>query len=126
MLYAVTGTVKKLELPQVAVDVSGVSYLVSVPHPLWESLAEGAETTLILFTYVREDRLDLFGFSSAQERKLFASLLNLSGVGPKLSLEVCSIPRGVLVTAVQSDDVSMLTDIKGVGKKTAEKIVLEL
>ena len=62
MLYALSGTVRKLAVPQVAVDVSGVAYLASVPYPVWDMLIDGDKTTLIVFTYVREDRLELFGF----------------------------------------------------------------
>lgn len=126
MLYALTGTVRRLELPQVTVDVAGVSYLVSVPYPLWDALRDSEETSLIIYTYVREDRLDLFGFQLPQERKLFAELLSLSGIGPKLAMEICSIPRGMLIAAVQQGDVATLTSIKGVGKKTAEKLLVDL
>lgn len=126
MLYALTGTVRKLDIPHVVVHVGGIGYLVSVPYPLWDSLEDGKGSTLILFTYVREDRLDLFGFSSAAERKLFTELINLSGVGPKLAMEICSIPREHLIDAVQEGDVATLTGIKGVGKKTAEKLLVDL
>lgn len=126
MFYALTGTVRKLERPHVAVETSGVAYLVSVPYPLWETLQDGKDTSLILYTYVREDRLDLFGFQSPQERKLFAELLNLSGVGPKLAMEICSIPRSMLIAAVTQGDIRTLTSIKGVGKKTAEKLLVDL
>lgn len=126
MIYALSGIVRKLPLPQVAVDVSGVEYLATLPHPLWDELQEGKPTRLITFTYVREDRLDLFGFASHIERSLFVELLNISGVGPKMALELCSIPRHILVTAVQHEDVAALTQIKGVGKKTAEKLLVDL
>ncbi len=126
MLYALSGIVRKLIVPQVTVDVSGVSYLVSVPYPVWDSLIEGTRSTVIVYTYVREDRLELFGFKTAEERSLFVELLGLSGIGPKTALELCSIPMNMLMRAVQMDDVVSLTNIKGIGKKTAEKLLVDL
>ncbi len=126
MLYALTGTVQKLDIPHVAVDVSGVSYLVSVPHPVWDSLQSGETTTVIIYTLVREDRLDLFGFRNANDRAFFVALLNLSGIGPKLGLELSSIPREMLVEAAEKEDAGILSSIKGVGRKTAEKLLVDL
>jgi len=126
MLYALTGTVRKLSIPQIAVDVSGAAYLVSVPHPLWDSVRTGGETTVIVYTFVREDRLELYGFRSDAERAFFAELLNISGVGPKMALEFCSISKALLLQAVHTDDTGILTNIKGVGRKTAEKLLVDL
>ncbi len=126
MFYALTGTVRKLPLPHVAIDVAGVAYLVSVPHPVWDALKEGTEETLVTYTYVREDRLELFGFKKPEERALFTELLNISGIGPKIALELCSIPLAMLLTAAETDDSGMLTRIKGIGKKTAEKLLVDL
>lgn len=126
MLYALTGIIQKLDVPHVAVDVAGVSYLASVPLPVWDGLKQGETATLIVFTYVREDRLELFGFHAATDRALFIALLNLSGIGPKLALELCSIPREMLVSAAEHEDAGMLTNIKGVGRKTAEKLLVDL
>ncbi len=126
MLYALTGTIQKLDLPHVAIDVGGVSYLASVPHPLWDTLLNGETTTLIIYTLVREDRFDLFGFASGNDRAFFIALLNLSGIGPKIALELCSIPREMLVSAAEQEDASILANIKGVGRKTAEKLLVDL
>lgn len=126
MIYALTGTVQKLDIPHVAIDVSGVSYMASLPHPVWDSLKNGETTTLVIFTLVREDRLDLFGFTSAADRAFFIALLGLSGIGPKLALELSSIPREMLVTAAQEEDAGILSSIKGVGRKTAEKLLVDL
>ncbi len=126
MIYALTGIIKKRTVPTVTIDVSGVHYLVTVPYPLWDSLQEGETTTVTIYTHVREERLDLFGCANAQERELFAQLLTLSGVGPKMALELCSVPRGMFAHAILNDDVSILTNVKGVGKKTAEKLLVDL
>ncbi len=126
MLYSLTGTVHKLAIPQVALDVGGVGYLVTVTHPVWDEIAEGGTATLILYTYVREDRFDLFGFRTKEDRAIFSELLNLSGIGPKTALELCSIPRNILLLAAKNDDVGSLTKVKGVGRKTAEKLLVDL
>ena len=103
-----------------------MSYLVHVPSPTWDAMREASQQTLIVYTYVREDRLDLFGFRTAEDRTLFTDLLNLSGIGPKTAMEVCALPRSLLLTAIQSDDAAMLQEIKGVGRKTAEKLLVDL
>jgi holliday junction DNA helicase RuvA len=126
VIYALSGIVRKLAVPQIAVEVGGVQYLLTVPYPLWDALAEGSKETITAYTYVREDRLDLFGFADGRERELFVQLLNLSGIGPKLAIELCSVPRGMLAEAVLNNDLSVLTGIKGVGKKTAEKLLVDL
>jgi Holliday junction DNA helicase RuvA len=126
MFYSLKGTVHRLAIPQIAIDVSGVAYLVTVPYPLWDSLSDGADTSVIIYTYVREDRLDLFGFADQNERAFFTEILNLSGVGPKLAVELCSMPRELILQAVNSNDTGILTRIKGVGKKTAEKLLVDL
>jgi Holliday junction DNA helicase RuvA len=126
MLYALTGAIRKLDIPQIAVDVQGVQYLVTVPYPVYDALQNGSTRTIIVFAFVREDRFDLFGFLTEQDRAFFAELLNLSGVGPKLGMELCSISKGLLLQAVHTNDAGILTDIKGVGKKTAEKLLVDL
>jgi Holliday junction DNA helicase RuvA len=126
MLYALTGTVTKLDLPHIAIDVTGVSYLVTVPYPLWDALEDEAKATITIYTHVREDRLDLFGFADKDERALFAGLLSLTGVGPKIALELCSLQRHLLLTAVEEGDIATLTSIKGIGKKSAEKLLVDL
>lgn len=107
-------------------DVNGVGYRVAVPLDAWEQLEEGAMTKLWISTFVREDRFDLFGFLLPQSRTLFEELLNIPGIGPRTALEICSVPRSLIGMAIREQDSSPLTAIKGVGKKTAEKLLLEL
>ena len=126
MIYSLTGTVHRLMPPQVVMDVEGVGYLLTTPSPTWESLREGSTATVIIYTYVREDRLDLYGFATAVDRDFFMQMIGLSGIGPKTALEICSIPRHMLMQAVARGDAMMLTKIKGVGKKTAEKLLVDL
>jgi len=110
------------------VDVQGVGYEVHVPLSTFYDAGEvGAEITLRIYTHVREDALQLYGFLTELERQLFEKLIGISGIGPKLAISVLSgmDPREVL-SAVQRGDVARLTGIPGIGKKTSERIVLEL
>ena len=109
-------------------DVHGVGYDLAVPVSTFYAVGDpGAEVTLRVHTHVREDAIALFGFPSAFELLVFERLIGISGVGPKLALAVLSgIEAGDFVAAVQRADVSRLTRIPGVGKKTAERICLEL
>ncbi|MEP7118039.1 MAG: Holliday junction branch migration protein RuvA [Acidobacteriota bacterium] len=109
-------------------DVHGVGYDVAVPISTFYAVGEpGAEVELRVHTHVREDAIALFGFLTTFELQVFERLIATSGIGPKLALAVLSgIEAGDFVAAVQRGDVSRLTRIPGVGKKTAERICLEL
>ena len=110
------------------VDVQGVGYEVHVPlSTFYDAGDAGAEITLRIYTHVREDALQLYGFITDLERQLFERLISVSGIGPKLAIAVLSgmEPRDLLA-CVQRGDVARLTSIPGVGKKTSERIVLEL
>ncbi len=113
---------------QVILDVSGVGYLVAVPLSTFAALGElHAEVTLLIHTHVREDTLSLYGFLSAREKHVFELLLGASGVGPSLSLKILSgMNVEELVPAIRGGDIARLTKIPGVGRKTAERMVLEL
>jgi len=113
---------------QVILDVGGVGYLVAVPLSTFATLGElHAEVTLLIHTHVREDALLLYGFLSAREKHVFELLLGASGVGPSLSLKILSgMNVEELVPAIRGGDVARLTKIPGVGRKTAERMVLEL
>ena len=113
---------------QVLVDVGGVGYLVQVPLSTYATLGElHAEVTLLIHTHVREDALALYGFLSSRERHFFELLLSASGVGPTLALKILSgMNVEELVPAIRSGDLARLTRIPGVGRKTAERIVVEL
>ncbi len=113
---------------RIVVDVSGVGYDVSVPLSTFYGLGEpGSAVSLRIHTHVREDVLALFGFATRLEQELFERLISVSGIGPKLALSVLSgIEPPELIRAIQTADVARLTAIPGVGKKTSERIVLEL
>jgi Holliday junction DNA helicase RuvA len=112
----------------VLVDVGGVGYQVQIPLSTFAALgALGGEATLLIHTHVREDQFNLFGFFAAREKQCFELLISASGVGPSLALKILS-GMGVeeLVPAIRKGDLAQLVRIPGVGKKTAERIVVEL
>jgi Holliday junction DNA helicase RuvA len=113
---------------QAIVDCNGVGYDVTISVATFSELpAEGAEAKLFIHTHVREDQIALFGFADTQEKRLFERLLTISGIGPKLAITVLSgISSERLVAAIRGGDYATLTKIPGIGKKTAERLVLEL
>jgi Holliday junction DNA helicase RuvA len=110
------------------VDVNGVGYDVAVPLSTFlDMTAPGAEVALRVHTHVREDQLALYGFGSALEQQMFERLITISGIGPKLALAVLSgMDAADLVRAIRTADLARLHGIPGIGKKTAERIVVEL
>jgi Holliday junction DNA helicase RuvA len=113
---------------RIVVDVNGVGYDLSVPLSTFYGLADiGGEIALRVHTHVREDALALFGFATRLEQDLFERLIGVSGIGPKVGLAVLSgIEPMDLIRAIERGDLARLTAIPGVGKKTSERIVLEL
>ena len=128
MIAHLRGQILEKQPTRVVVDVGGVGYDVSVPLSTFYLLGEaGTDIALRVHTHVREDALALYGFATALELDLFNRLISISGIGPKLALAVLSgIEPPDLVGAIERGDVARLTAIPGVGKKTSERIVLEL
>ena len=110
------------------IDVQGVGYDVQIPLSTFDKLPRtGEEVTLWISTQVREDSITLFGFAGKDEKKLFENLLDVSGIGGKLALAILSgMPLGNLCTAIVNGDVKLLSKISGVGKRTAERLVVDL
>jgi len=128
MIARLRGTLVDKAPSRIVVDVAGVGYDVQVPLSTFYPLGdEGSTVQLRVHTHVREDLIALYGFATALEHDLFERLIAINGVGPKLALAVLSgIEPEELVRAVREGDVARLTKIPGVGKKTAERIGLEL
>ena len=128
MIAFLRGRVLEKQPNRVIVDVQGVGYEVHVPLSTYYEIGEaGTEVVLRVHTHVREDALQLYGFITELERQLFERLISISGIGPKLATAVLSgMDTRDLLAAVQRGDVGRLTGIPGIGKKTAERIVLEL
>ena len=126
MISHLRGTIHRLQAEKVTIDVNGVGYGGSVPMNVWDELTDGEEAQLSILTYVREDRLDLFGFTDDTARTLFERFIAMSGIGPKTALELCAVPKSLLMQAIGSQEAKLLTSVKGIGKKTAEKLLLDL
>jgi holliday junction DNA helicase RuvA len=128
LIARLKGTLVEKTPNRVVIDVAGVGYDVLVPLSTFYGLGEaGSDVSLRVHTHVREDVIALYGFSSALEQDLFERLIAINGIGPKLALAVLSgIDPGELVRAIRAQDLARLTRIPGVGKKTAERIGLEL
>jgi Holliday junction DNA helicase RuvA len=128
MIAQLTGRILRKSPQEVVLDVAGVGYKVLIPVSTFYRLTdEGSETSLRIHTHVREDAFQLFGFQSAAEQSLFERLIGVAGVGPKLAVNILSgIEAPDLVSALRTSDIARLTRIPGVGKKTAERLVLEL
>ena len=128
MIARLRGKLAEKEPARVVIDVGGVGYEVFIPTTTFTAMpSAGAEVSLDIHTHVREDALSLYGFSSRQERRVFERLISISGIGPKLAVTILSggSVEG-LVGAIRRGDLARLTSIPGVGKKTAERIVVEL
>lgn len=128
MIAHLRGTVLLKEGSVVVLDCGGVGYEVRVSVPTYSGLAEpGGAAELFIHSHVREDQFALFGFSTREEKRLFERLLSVTGIGPTLSINILSgIAAAQLVAALRSGEVARLVKIPGVGKKTAERMVLEL
>jgi Holliday junction DNA helicase RuvA len=128
MIHHIKGKLIELELTHAVVDINGLGYFVNIPMSTFDRLPRtGADVALRTHMVVREDDMSLYGFSSEEERKLFILLLSVSGVGAKTALTVLSsLPVGNFCTAVANSEVKIISKINGIGKKTAERLVLEL
>lgn len=128
MIAHLRGTLLEKHPNQAIVEAQGVGYDVAIPISTFTALPPpGEEVRLKIHTVVREDAIQLYGFLTAEEKALFEKLITVSGVGPKLALTALSgIAAGDLVQVIRSADVQKLTRVPGIGKKTAERIVLEL
>ena len=128
MIAQLSGKLIQKEPNTVIIDVGGVGYDVTIPLSTFYELGEpGIDVSLKIHTHVREDILQLFGFWTAREKELFLKLTSVSGVGPKLAITMLSgMPAIELVRAITDNDLARLTSIPGVGRKTAERVVVEL
>jgi Holliday junction DNA helicase RuvA len=128
MIAHLRGTLLEKQPGQVVVETAGVGYDVTIPVSTFTQLPDaGGEVRLRIHTHVREDALSLYGFSTADEKGLFEKLISISGIGPKLAITVLSgLAVADLRAALAAGDLARLTRIPGVGKKTAERMIVEL
>jgi Holliday junction DNA helicase RuvA len=107
-------------------DVNNVGYKVFGSNSLLPELEIGKEVALYIYTNVKEDDIALYGFREEKEQNLFEKLISISGIGPKVALDILGSPLYIIQNAILENDPKMLTQIKGIGKKTAERLILEL
>ena len=128
MIAYLTGKLLEKQATSVIVDVGGVGYEVTIPLSTFYELGEvGAEVALRIYTHVREDALQLFGFKTSRERELYLKLISVQGIGAKSGISMLSgMSADEIVTAIRQNNYARLTSIPGVGRKTAERLVIEL
>jgi holliday junction DNA helicase RuvA len=128
MIAHLSGTLLSKQANSVIVDVAGVGYEVTIPLSTFYDLEDtGAPVQLRIYTHVREDTLQLFGFKTARERELFLKIITVSGIGPKLGITLLSgMSADELIASIRTNNLARLTLIPGVGRKTAERLIMEL
>jgi Holliday junction DNA helicase RuvA len=128
MIARLSGILIEKSITQCVVDVNGAGYRVVVPLTTFYELPEIGQPVIIhIHTHVREDAIHLYGFHTQEDREVFQLMISVSGIGPKLAINILSgIAAGELIRAVTEEDLKRLTGIPGVGKKTAERMILEL
>ena len=128
MIAHLSGTLLSKQATSVILDVAGVGYEVSIPLSTFYELEDpGSNIQLRIYTHVREDALQLYGFRTARERELFLRLISVSGIGPKLGITLLSgMSADEMIASIRTNNLAKLTLIPGVGRKTAERLVMEL
>jgi Holliday junction DNA helicase RuvA len=128
MIAHLNGRLLSKEPNSVIVDVSGVGYEVNIPLSTFYELAnEGSDVQLRIYTHVKEDALQLYGFKTERERKLFVNFISVSGIGPKIGIALLSgMSADELINSIKSNNLARLTLIPGVGRKTAERLIVDL
>jgi Holliday junction DNA helicase RuvA len=128
MIAHLSGTLLSKQATSVILDVAGVGYEVTIPLSTFYDLEEaGSKVQLRIYTHVREDALQLYGFKTARERELFLRLISVSGIGPKLGITLLSgMSADEMIASIRTNNLARLTLIPGIGRKTAERLVVEL
>src|SRR5687767_4052997 len=128
MIAHLSGTLLSKQATSVIVDVGGVGYEVTIPLSTFYDLEDmGSTVQLRIYTHVREDTLQLFGFKTARERELFLKIISVTGIGPKLGITLLSgMTADEMIASIRTNNLARLTLIPGVGRKTAERLVMEL
>ncbi|HKE57921.1 MAG TPA: Holliday junction branch migration protein RuvA [Pyrinomonadaceae bacterium] len=128
MIAHLSGTLLSKQATSVIVDVAGVGYEVTIPLSTFYELADtGSPVQLRIYTHVREDTLQLYGFKTTRERELFLRIISVSGIGPKLGITLLSgMSADEMIASIRTNNLARLTLIPGIGRKTAERLVVEL
>jgi len=127
MINLLQGTIVSKNISEVTLLTAGVGYQVLVSSLTSKKLITDKPATLYIYTHVREDALSLYGFQNPSDKNIFTLLLSVSGIGPKIALTICSTaPAPVIHQAITNSDVDFFTQIKGLGKKSAQRIIIDL
>lgn len=128
MIAHLSGTLLSKQATSVIVDVGGVGYEVTIPLSTFYDLEDmGSTVQLRIYTHVREDTLQLYGFKTARERELFLKIISVTGIGPKLGITLLSgMTADEMIASIRTNNLARLTLIPGVGRKTAERLIMEL
>ncbi|MCD6310257.1 MAG: Holliday junction branch migration protein RuvA [Candidatus Eremiobacteraeota bacterium] len=127
MIALLKGIIESIDEDSMTVDVNGIGYLVSVPTRIISQFSIGDQVRLHIYTVVREDAINLYGFTYSQEREFFKLMLGVSGIGPKSALSLLSLLEPpALASAIMENNIALLSSAQGVGRKTAERLALEL
>lgn len=128
MIAYLSGKLLEKQATSVIIEANGIGYEVTIPLSTFYELGdEGSDVTLRIYTHVREDALQLYGFRTTRERELYLKLISVSGIGAKSGISMLSgLSADEIVTAIRTDNLARLTSIPGVGRKTAERLVIEL
>lgn len=128
MIGFVEGTLESVDIDRITVNAAGIGYEIGVTSSVIRSLPQkGQKVRVLTYLNVKEDAMQLFGFSSKDEKNLFLQLLSVSGIGPKGAMNiVSSFDLNTLVAAIAKADVDFLTSVQGIGKKTAQRVIVEL
>jgi holliday junction DNA helicase RuvA len=127
MIGFLTGNIISSKPTRILLDVNGVGYLVNISINTFEKITDLKQVSLFIFTNVKEDSITLFGFYSESEKEMFELLISVNGIGPKIALGILSgIRPDDLKMAVQNNEINRITAVPGIGRKTAERLMLEL
>lgn len=126
MIAYLKGKILKKTGKEIILETSNIGYLIHLPINLLAEIVEGSVQAFFIHTHVREDMLDLYGFNSFEDLSFFKTLLGISGIGPKVGLDILSVPSEKIKTAILNEDLLAIQKIKGVGPKSAKRIILEL
>lgn len=126
MIGYLKGIIQAKQTRYILINVNNVGYKVFVSTSLYTELDNKAEIELFIYTNVKEDDIALYGFKKNSELQLFEKLISISGIGPRLGLDILGSPIYIIQNAILNNDPKLLTQIKGIGKKTAERVILEL
>jgi Holliday junction DNA helicase RuvA len=127
MIGYLSGVIKSSKPTQVLLDVNGVGYVVSISINTFEKITNKDSVSLFIHTHVKEDSIALYGFYNESEKEMFEHLISVSGIGPKIALGVLSgITTEALKDAIEEGNISRIVSVPGIGRKTAERLVLEL